>query len=167
MTSTSTRTVTRKRGATPLATFAALAVLTNALMYAPPALAGSLSTSLASFTTGDGPWSPLGADAPHFVGKTIAFKISYMNENWMEAAPGEVVFKVPSNVVFIAASDEAAVTVSMDGGRTFGPLRTAKLMRNGGCSSASRCDVTHVRWRINHWVQPGDAGKFWVKAVEM
>lgn len=159
--------MTPKSAGAWFATSAALAVLLNALTYTPCALAGSLSTSLASFTTGDGPWRPLQPGAPHLVGKAIAFKISYMNENWVEAGPGEIMFKVPRNVVFIAASDEADASVSTDGGRTFWSLRTAKLMRNGGCTSAGRCDVTHVRWRINHWVGPGGEGTFWVKAVEM
>lgn len=67
--------------------------------------------------------------------------------------------------VRLAPDADADLTVSVDGGTTWGPLSSLTIASDDGTTrSATHADVTHVRWTIAE-IAPGSSGQVQIPAV--
>ena len=66
---------------------------------------------------------------------------------------------LPKAVAFNGTSDGTEI-VSVDGGKSWGPLSDLKFTReNGEVRPALMSDVTHVKWTFNQSLSAGSEGK--------
>ncbi len=93
-------------------------------------------------------------------GTKLVFTHSYRNGGNAPAANFAMTNPIPSGVDYLG-SDDAIATVSVDGGKTFGPLAHANVRATDGALRPARPeDVTHVRWALKAPIPVGGAGKF-------
>jgi hypothetical protein len=93
-------------------------------------------------------------------GTRLVFVHSYRNGGRAPAANFAMTNPMPSGVGYLG-SDDTTATVSVDGGKTFGPLATAKMRStDGSLRAATPDDVTHVRWALKSAIPVGGTGKF-------
>jgi hypothetical protein len=98
-------------------------------------------------------------------GTRLVFVHSYRNGGKAPAANFAMTNPMPSGVGYFG-SDEASATVSVDGGKTFGSLTTAKVRSgDGSLRAATLDDVTHVRWVLKSAIPVGGTGKFSFRAI--
>jgi len=92
-------------------------------------------------------------------GDRLVFVLSYRNAG-SEPVTGFVLTNpVPDSVAFGGTDDPAAV-VSVDGGKSWGPLQSLTVAEADGTSRAAQAtDVTHVRWSFAQPVPSGAAGE--------
>ena len=105
-------------------------------------------------------------EAPKSVppGAKLVFVLSYRNAGAAPAANFVINNAMPSGVAFESA--DANSTVSVDGGRSFGPLTAAKLRAaDGSLRAATPEDVTHVRWAMKTPIPVGGAGRVSFRGV--
>ena len=90
-------------------------------------------------------------------GNKLLFSTSYRNEGAAPVQNFVVTNPVPEGIA-VSASDAASLTVSVDGGKTWGKL-TALAVKDakGVTRPAQAADVTHVRWTLAT-IAPGAAG---------
>lgn len=87
-------------------------------------------------------------------GDKLVFKLSFHNRGAMPATGFAVTNPLPSAVTFVAADQDAILSV--DGGKTWGKLDALTVaLADGKTRAAVPSDVTHVRWAFK---QPIDAG---------
>ena len=97
-------------------------------------------------------------------GTKLVFRTNYENTT------GEVIrnFELTNPIhpsVRLAPDAEADLTVSVDGGETWGPLSTLSLAGEDGIArSATHADVTHVRWTIAE-IAPASGGQVQIPAI--
>jgi hypothetical protein len=93
------------------------------------------------------------------------FVHSYRNGGKVPATNFAMTNPMPTGVGYLG-SDDASATVSVDGGKTFGPLATAKVRgADGKPRAATPGDVTHVRWVLNSAIPVGSTGKFSFRGI--
>jgi uncharacterized repeat protein (TIGR01451 family) len=98
-------------------------------------------------------------------GTKLVFTHSYRNGGKAPAANFAMTNPIPSGVEYIG-SDDAIAVVSVDGGKSFGPLAAAKIRAADGVLRAARPeDVTHVRWALKAPIPVGGTGKFSFKGT--
>lgn len=98
-------------------------------------------------------------------GTKLVFAHSYHNGGKTPAVNFAMTNPIPSGVDYIG-SDDAFATVSVDGGKTFGPLGQARVRASDGALRPARPeDVTHVRWALKAPIPVGGAGKFSFRAT--
>ncbi len=98
-------------------------------------------------------------------GAKLVFTHSYRNGGKAPAVGFTMTNPIPSGVDYLG-SDDASASVSVDGGKTFGPLALAKVRgANGALRAATPEDVTHVRWALKTAIPAGGAGKFSYRGV--
>ena len=98
-------------------------------------------------------------------GTKLVFTHSYRNTGKAPAANFAMTNPVPSGVDY-TGSDDALAVVSVDGGKTFGVLATAKVRAADGTARPARPeDVTHVRWALKAPIGVGTSGRFSFKAT--
>ena len=98
-------------------------------------------------------------------GTKLVFTHSYRNGGKAPAANFAMTNPIPSGVDYLG-SDDAIAVVSVDGGKSFGPLAVAKVRgADGALRSARPEDVTHVRWALKAPIAVGGTGKFSFKGV--
>lgn len=101
-------------------------------------------------------------------GSELVYVVSYAN---VSDKPARIVITnpLPADLGYRSASgalDGTQSDVSVDGGKTYGPL--ASLMVNGGDGTvrpATAADITHVRWTVPRPVRPGEQGRVSLRAV--
>lgn len=96
-------------------------------------------------------------------GDLIVFNTAYRNDGDQTVEDFVVTNPIPDPV---ALSDEsaAALTVSVDGGKTFGSLSTMSIaVEPEGERPATAADATHIRWTLDQ-VAPGESGTLSYKA---
>src|SRR3546814_16076175 len=72
---------------------------------------------------------------------------------------------IPDQMVY-AGTDTPGEVVSVDGGRSFGPIAEMKVADADGVErTATPADVTHVRWVINRAMPTGSGGQLTFRAV--
>ncbi len=94
-------------------------------------------------------------------GDRLVFTTSYANETGEPVDNFVVTNPLPEAVAL--AADEG-FSVSVDQGRTFGPLRQLKVAADGGEREASLSDVTHIRWSLTR-LAVGETGVLKYQAV--
>ena len=98
-------------------------------------------------------------------GTRLVFVHSYRNGGKVPAANFAMTNPMPSGVDYLG-SDDPTATVSVDGGKTFGPLATAKVRAaDGTLRAATPENVTHVRWVLKSAIPIGGSGKFSFRGV--
>ncbi len=92
-------------------------------------------------------------------GDNLVFVVNYRNVGRAPATDFSVTNPLPKAVAFNGTSDGSEI-VSVDGGRTWGPL-SALTYRNGNgeVRPALMTDVTHVKWKFNRSLSAGSGGK--------
>lgn len=97
-------------------------------------------------------------------GNRLLFSTSYRNESATPVQNFVVTNPVPEGIA-VAAPDAASLTVSVDGGKTWGKLAALAVKDVKGVARPARAaDVTHVRWTLAT-IAPGAAGAVAYHAV--
>ena len=90
-------------------------------------------------------------------GNRLLFSTSYRNESAAPVQNFVVTNPVPAGIA-VAAPDAASLTVSVDGGKTWGKLAALVVKDTKGAARPAQAgDVTHVRWTLAT-IAPGAAG---------
>ena len=90
-------------------------------------------------------------------GNRLLFSTSYRNESATPVQNFVVTNPVPAGIA-VAAPDAASLTVSVDGGKTWGKLAALVVKDTKGAARPAQAgDVTHVRWTLAT-IAPGAAG---------
>jgi uncharacterized repeat protein (TIGR01451 family) len=98
-------------------------------------------------------------------GDRLVFVLRYRNNGAQPATDFVVTNPLPAAVAFDSTSDTFA-TVSVDGGRTWGPLASLTVTNADGSSRPARADeVTHVRWAFTQPIPAGEAGRLMFRGV--
>lgn len=98
-------------------------------------------------------------------GDRLVFVLSYRNDGDEPATGFVMTNPVPDSVIFAGTDDPDAV-VSVDGGKTWGPLQSLTVVQPDGVSRpAETADVTHIRWSFARPVPGGAAGELSFRGV--
>jgi uncharacterized repeat protein (TIGR01451 family) len=98
-------------------------------------------------------------------GDRLLFVLSYRNRGAEPATDFVVTNPVPDAVAF-AGADGTEPDVSVDWGRSWGPLSSLTVKRRDGSTRPAEAgDVTHVRWSIREAIAAGATGKLSFRAV--
>lgn len=97
-------------------------------------------------------------------GDKLVFATSYKNAGAAPATKFVVTNPVPGAVAWTGDSSNR-VTVSVDGGRTFGPLGAAKVRgAQAQPRAAQPAEVTHLRWTLAA-IAPGGSGQLLYRGI--
>lgn len=97
-------------------------------------------------------------------GDRLIFGTDYAN-NGSEPAANFVVTNPLPGAVRLAPDADPALTVSVDGGTSWGVLETLTIPgADGTVRAATHADVTHVRWTIAT-IAPGESGRVEYPAI--
>ena len=98
-------------------------------------------------------------------GDRLVFVLSYRNDGAEPATAFVLTNPVPASVTFAGTDDQSAV-VSIDGGKTWGPLGSLTVTQTDGTARrAEVSDVTHIRWSLAQPVPSGAAGELSFRGV--
>ena len=145
-------------------TFAALATPAFAQATQPVELAGEVKLER-TVTGGDGkPKTERVAPEVIVPGDRLIFATTYRNTG-AEPVENFIVRNALPGPVRLADDADAALVVSVDGGKAWGLLRELKVANADGTSRpAQAADVTHVRWTLAV-VKPGEGGRIEYPAI--
>lgn len=97
-------------------------------------------------------------------GDRLIFGTDYAN-NGAEAVENFVVTNPLPGAVRLAPDADAALVVSVDGGRSWGTLGALSVAQPDGTTrAATHADVTHVRWTLAQ-IAPGESGRLEYPAI--
>jgi uncharacterized repeat protein (TIGR01451 family) len=97
-------------------------------------------------------------------GDRLIFGTDYAN-NGAEPVTDFVVTNPLPGAVRLAPDADAQLTVSVDGGGTWGTLDTLSVaLEDGSARTANHADVTHVRWTLES-IEPGTSGRLEYPAI--
>lgn len=92
-------------------------------------------------------------------GDEVIYEMTYTSSAKTAASNVVIDNPIPSQLTFIKVEGTPATAVSIDGGKTFGPLAELKVkLPDGTTRPAQPSDVTSVRWVIAT-IAPGGKGK--------
>ena len=92
-------------------------------------------------------------------GDNLVFVVKYKNVGNLPATDFSVTNPLPKAVTFNGTSDGTEI-VSIDGGKSWGPLSALKITREDGeVRPALMSDVTHIKWKFNRSLSAGSEGK--------
>ena len=98
-------------------------------------------------------------------GEALVFQFDYRNARAGVANSFVITNPIPDQMVY-AGTDTPGEVVSVDGGRSFGPIAEMKVADADGVErTATPADVTHVRWVINRAMPTGAGGQLSFRAV--
>ena len=98
-------------------------------------------------------------------GDHLVFVLTYRNGGQQPATGFAVTNPIPAAVAF-ERSDDASAMVSVDGGRSWGPLATLTVAQpDGSRRPAVAADVTHVRWTFSQPIPAGAEGRLTFRGV--
>jgi uncharacterized repeat protein (TIGR01451 family) len=98
-------------------------------------------------------------------GDRLVFVLSYRNGGAEPATGFTLTNPIPPSVAF-TGSDDASAVVSVDGGKSWGPLGSLKVANPDGSSrSAVAADVTHIRWSLRQPITAGSGGELSFRGV--
>jgi uncharacterized repeat protein (TIGR01451 family) len=98
-------------------------------------------------------------------GDKLVFLLSYRNGGAQPATGFVVTNPIPSSVAFSGGESEGA-SVSVDGGKSWGPLASLKIANaDGSMRPATQDDVTHIRWSFAQPIAAGRAGQLSFRGV--
>lgn len=89
-------------------------------------------------------------------GDRVRVTLDFSNGGTAPAVGVDIVNPVPEALVFDGTDDNRDFSVSVDGGKMFGPLTSLTVPVAGAAPrAATAADVTHVRWKWTDAVAPG------------
>jgi hypothetical protein len=93
-------------------------------------------------------------------GQPLVVWLTYRNNGKAAATSFVINNKVPNNTDFTGFGEGSGWgAVSVDGGKTFGPLATLKVTgKDGKARAASARDATHLRWTFAKPIPAGTGG---------
>jgi uncharacterized repeat protein (TIGR01451 family) len=98
-------------------------------------------------------------------GDKLVFLLSYRNGGSAPATGFRVTNPIPGAIAFAGGESEGA-TVSVDGGKSWGPLASLRIANADGTSRAAQpADVTHIRWAFSQPIAAGNAGELSFRGV--
>lgn len=98
-------------------------------------------------------------------GDKLVFVLAYRNQGAKPATDFVVTNPMPGAVAYQGTGDAGAI-VSVDGGKSWGPLSALKVRKaDGSVRAAYPEDVTHVRWAMKTPIPAGAAGKLSFRGV--
>lgn len=98
-------------------------------------------------------------------GDRLVFVLGYRNRGSEPATGFTLTNPIPPSVEF-TGSDDGSALVSVDGGRSWGPLASLKVVQADGSSRpAVPADVTHIRWSFDRPIAPGSVGELSFRGV--
>ncbi|HMT43165.1 MAG TPA: hypothetical protein PKA59_01345 [Chakrabartia sp.] len=91
-------------------------------------------------------------------GDPLVFLLSWKNNTTKPVSGFVINNPIPNSTVYTGARDPQPV-VSVDGGKTFGPLAAQKVKgADGKLRAANPTDVTGLRWTLAQPIAPGGTG---------
>lgn len=147
--------------------FALLTALIPAAAFAAPQVSLTSHVAVVHTVVGAGGKTVTSYDEPKLVtpGDRLLFTLEYSNSSGKAADNFVVTDPIPPGVVF-AGHESAGALVSVDGGKTFGPLSSLKATDSTGKQRpATASDVTHVRWSFPRAVAAGEHGELRFEAI--
>ena len=142
----------------------ALLVAAPAIAQQPLTLSGDVKVQKTE--TGDDGETKIELVDPDVVvpGDRVVFSTSYENSG-AEAVEDFVVTNPLPSAVMLADDADPELTVSVDGGESWGKLAELKVEDAPGVSrDAQAADVTHIRWTLAE-VKPGEKGRLEYHAI--
>ncbi|WP_439567606.1 hypothetical protein [Sphingopyxis sp.] len=113
---------------------------------------------LAPTTAGQAPAKSYVAPDVVVPGDRIRVTLTFTNNGAAPAAGLNLTNPIPEGLVYDDTADPAGFSVSIDGGKTFGPLAALTVPVTGADARAAvAADVTHVRWLWPDAVAPGQS----------
>jgi uncharacterized repeat protein (TIGR01451 family) len=98
-------------------------------------------------------------------GDKLVIVLSYRNKGAEPATGFTLTNPIPAAVAF-TGTDDASASVSVDGGKTWGPLASLKVVAADGTSRpAAAADVTHIRWSLRQPIAAGSGGELSFRGV--
>ncbi|HMJ93183.1 MAG TPA: hypothetical protein VK472_03690 [Allosphingosinicella sp.] len=98
-------------------------------------------------------------------GDNLVFLLSYRNGGAQPATGFVVTNPIPASVAFTGGESDGAI-VSIDGGKSWGPLASLKVANaDGSMRAATPDDVTHIRWSFAQPIAAGRAGQLSFRGV--
>ncbi len=98
-------------------------------------------------------------------GDKLVFVLNYRNQGAKPATDFVVTNPMPGAVAYQGTADAGAI-VSVDGGKSWGPLAALKVRKpDGSLRAAYPEDVTHVRWAMKAPIPVGANGKLSFRGV--
>lgn len=98
-------------------------------------------------------------------GTEVQYVVSYKNATDNTAGNVAIINPIPKELEYVSASGAGTAEVSVDDGKSYGPLATLTVSgTDGKARPAKPSDVTHVRWRFEAPLKPGDEGKVTFRA---
>jgi uncharacterized repeat protein (TIGR01451 family) len=98
-------------------------------------------------------------------GDRLVFVLGYRNGGAEPATGFTLTNPIPPSVAF-TGSDDASAVVSVDGGKSWGPLASLKVVQADGTSRpAVPADVTHIRWSFGRPIAAGSRGELSFRGV--
>jgi uncharacterized repeat protein (TIGR01451 family) len=98
-------------------------------------------------------------------GDKLVFVLNYRNQGAKPATDFVVTNPMPGAVAYQGTPDAGAI-VSVDGGKSWGPMAALKVRKTDGTfRSAYPEDVTHVRWAMKAPIPVGAVGKLSFRGV--
>lgn len=100
-------------------------------------------------------------------GDDVVYAIHWENSGKKPAESVVITNPIPTHMICktIEEATSARTTVSVDGGKTFGPLAQLTVAGpNGTARPATLADCTHVRWNFDQPLSPGHKGTLHFRA---
>ena len=98
-------------------------------------------------------------------GDKLVFVLNYRNQGAKPATDFIVTNPMPGAVAYQGTQDAGAI-VSVDGGKSWGPMATLKVRKaDGTFRPAYPEDVTHVRWAMKAPIPVGAEGKLSFRGI--
>jgi len=98
-------------------------------------------------------------------GERLIYVVEYRNTGNRPVQGFTVTNPLPRTVRLDETVDGSEI-VSIDGGRSWGPLETLRVaMGNGGWRPANPEDVTHLRWRVGDRLMQGETRRVTFRAI--
>jgi uncharacterized repeat protein (TIGR01451 family) len=91
-------------------------------------------------------------------GQVVYYTLRITNQSTVPLRNVAVVQPVPANTTYLADSASgpgAAVSFSVDGGKTFGPAESLMIEVEGSTQRAKAAQYTHIRWQLRNPLAPG------------
>ena len=98
-------------------------------------------------------------------GDRLVFVLAYKNLGGKPATDFVVTNPMPGAVAYQGTGDAGAI-VSVDGGKSWGPMASLKVRKaDGSARAAYPEDVTHIRWAMRAPIPVGTTGKLSFRGV--
>jgi uncharacterized repeat protein (TIGR01451 family) len=98
-------------------------------------------------------------------GDRLVVLLSYRNAGAEPATGFTLTNPIPASVAF-AGTEDSSAALSVDGGKTWGPLASLKVVAADGSSRpAVAADVTHIRWSLRQPIAAGSGGELSFRGV--